>query len=82
MEIYSRRVTMLIEMDLPRGSKEAHEVTVRKIARQVGTFATGLMEDNGYTVRQSNVVLTLHTVRHVTKLQIKNAKKILLKAVR
>jgi alpha-L-arabinofuranosidase len=84
MQVFSRRVTMLVELDLPRGSKEAHEVTVRKIAQEVGKVATSLMEERGYTVSTSNVTLTMHTVRHVTKLAIKKAvksKKRLLKAV-
>lgn len=59
-----RRIDFLVSIDLAKGSKEAHAVTIDKIAEQVGKFATERMETYGYGVRRATSTTTLHYVRH------------------
>lgn len=65
-----RRITIKIDIDLDKYSKEAHAVTVRRIAYDVGQYATQMFTDNGYTVRASNLETTIHYVRHVIAVKL------------
>lgn len=60
-----RRISMLIDIDLKNYSKEAHAVTITKIAGEVARYADKLMVENGYTPNKTMVTTTLHYVRHV-----------------
>jgi len=60
----ARRATITLSIDLARGSKEAHMVTIEKIAKQLGVEAVSAFEARGYTVRKAAVNTMLHYVRH------------------
>lgn len=72
----ARRATITIVVDLTKGSKEAHMVSIEKITRELGVQATSLFEAKGYTVSQSTVNTVLHTVRHNKTVIIKAAGKV------
>lgn len=60
----ARRATITVAIDLARGSKEAHMVTIEKIAQQLGQEVTAAFEAKGYTVAKATVNTVLHYVRH------------------
>ena len=64
--IYSRRVSFTIDLDLAKGSKEAHAVTVERIARRILRETEQVMIDKGYKVQGATITTLLHTVRHKT----------------
>lgn len=70
-----RRATLVIDIDLARGSKEAHMVTVEKIANKVGQMAVEAFEARGYRVHEAKINTTLHYVRHSTTAWLKRASK-------
>lgn len=70
-----RRVSFLVDIDLSRYSKEAHASTMEKLGREIGKFATDLMKEKGYTVRQSKATVTLHYVRHVLPITIQGVRR-------
>jgi len=77
-----RRIELKVIIDLAKGSKEAHEVTIKKIAEEVGWTAVTLMEKKGYSIRQAHISHLLHYVRHdITKTLVKAPAKRLLKMV-
>lgn len=76
-----RRITFEVSIDLSKGSKEAHARTVRSIGRQIAEYSTELMEDYGYTVRQSKASTTMHYVRHVLEHTVKEPRRRKLKKV-
>lgn len=73
MEVFSRRISMLIDIDLIKNTKEAHASSIEKIAEAITQYASDLMSENGYVVRRTASATTLHTVRHVIKKVIVNA---------
>ena len=62
-----RVVEFTVVMELARASKEAHAVTINKVARQVGAHAVELMDDRGYTVERAEVTNLMHYVRHAIR---------------
>lgn len=76
-----RRITIEVSIDLARKSKNAHEVTIKKIAKELGGVAQGMMESNGYQVRQIKVRNLMHYVRHDNTVTIFRAAKRHLKRV-
>lgn len=77
----ARRISITVDIDLARGSKEAHAVTIEKIANQIGRTATSLIENKGYTIEKAEVRTVLHYVRHELKtvLMNRNVRRILRK---
>lgn len=59
-----RRISIIIDMDLAKGSKEAHAVTIKKIADIVGSDAVQAVRDKGYRVDAAQVRTVMHYVRH------------------
>lgn len=66
-----RRATIVLDIDLAKYSKEAHMVTVEKIAHDLGAIAVKAFEDRGYTVRRASVNTMLHYVRHSSRVWLK-----------
>lgn len=62
-----RRISFLVEIDLTKGSKEAHAVTIEKIANRIAEFAVQQMEGKNYDIRRAVVSTEMHYVRHVLK---------------
>lgn len=71
-----RRITFQIDIDLAKGSKEAHARTVNRFGQYLAEYATEQMELRGYTVRQATGYTTMHYVRHALTHVIKQPKKI------
>lgn len=69
----SRTISILVNIDLAKGSKEAHAVTIKKIADAIGAQAVEAIEAKGYTVRAAHVETVLHYVRHEMRTQLKKA---------
>lgn len=59
-----RRVTISVDIDLARGSKEAYEPTIRRLADDVGAHVLDVFERNGFRVRAAKVNTLMHYVRH------------------
>lgn len=74
-----RRISMIVHIDLAKASKEAHAVTIEKLAKQVGTYAADLIEDHGYTIRKAHVETVMHYVRHELHSNIRTVKRALRK---
>lgn len=64
MAASNRQVVFTVVIDLAKGSKEAHMVTVERIGKELGATAMTLMNDKGYAVKAANVTTLLHYVRH------------------
>lgn len=62
-----RRISFLIDIDLSKGSKEAHAVTIEKIAHKLGGVAVDLMEAHNYDIRRAVTTTEIHYVRHILK---------------
>ena len=71
-----RRVSIEIDIDLSRGSKEAYYPTIERLSANVGEYATKLFEANGFNVRRSMATTTMHYVRHQIVTAIKRPKKL------
>jgi hypothetical protein len=72
----SRRVTITLDIDLAKYSKEAHMVTVQKIADALGAHAVSLFEDTGYKVHSASASTMMHYVRHTSRTMLRRAKKL------
>lgn len=59
-----RRISFLVEVDLERGSKEAHERTISLIADSAARDFQRRLEDRGYAVRRVKYNILMHYVRH------------------
>lgn len=76
-----RRITLQIDIDLAKHSKEAHAVTIEKIAKAVAAHAVELIEDKGYSIRRASATTTMHYVRHVLPVVLRKPKVTRLKKV-
>lgn len=59
-----RRISLIIDVDLEKGTKEAHERTISLIAYRASRDLIGRLEDQGYTVQRARYNLLMHYVRH------------------
>lgn len=59
-----RIVRIVTEVALEKYSKEAHAVTMKKIAEAAGRAVTDDFLARGYKVRWANTQLLMHYVRH------------------
>lgn len=71
-----RRITIDIAIDLARSSKEAHAVTIKKIADQIGEEAVKTFEARGYRVRAATVNTLMHYVRHDMTTVLRKARRL------
>ena len=60
----TRRISIIIDMDLAKGSKEAHAVTIKRIADLIGSETVELVKSKGYRVDSAQVRTVMHYVRH------------------
>lgn len=74
-----RRATITVDIDLTKGSKEAHMVTVQRIADACGAEIVSAFEERGYSVRRASVNTTLHYVRHSATTWLRRPRKRLVK---
>jgi len=63
----ARRISFLIEVDLAKYSKEAHAVTIERIANKLGGVAVELMEAHNYDISRAVSSTEIYYVRHVLK---------------
>lgn len=76
-----RMISVVFDLELKGGSKEAHAVTVEKIVRNLGPVVVEAFEKKGYTVKSATSSTTMHYVRHVLQQSIRANKRILKRVV-
>jgi len=59
-----RRITIQIDIDLQKNSKEAHAVTIDRMANRIGVYVDQMFVDWYYKPRRVTVTTTMHYVRH------------------
>lgn len=59
-----RRISFVIEVDLEKGSKEAHERTISLITYAASRDFQRRLEEQGYKVRRVRYNLLMHYIRH------------------
>lgn len=71
-----RRVSIQIDIDLARGSKNGYYPTIERLSSNVGEYANQLFEAQGFNVRRAMTTTTVHYVRHVIVTAIKRPKRL------
>ena len=60
----ARQIVLTVVVDLAKGTKEAHERTISRLATGAAEEFVQSLSRNGYTVRSSGFNLLMHYVRH------------------